>query len=373
MNVLWMGCVYLFSSSLVFAPQSGVAGQSGPPAPATAKTLWSRVGPGTTNRQITLDVLVTDKSGKPISGLQQTDFTVLENKQARQIASFQAVGGGAAAADPPVEAILLVDEVNTTFTNVASGRDNVVKFLGRNGGHLALPVSMVFFSDSGTTVPDRPSRDGNALIAEVNGRESGLRATRRSQGFYGARERLNLSLQALEDFAEDAAKRPGRKLVVWISPGWPLLSESEVELTSESRQWIFDNIVALSDRLRLARITLDVVDPLGLADAGGTQTVYYKQFLKPVTTKSRALPGHVALQVLASQSGGLVLNSSNDVAGEIEKCVADASSFYVLSFDGLPADGPNEFRAIEIKIDRPGLAARTRSGYYAQQEPAAAR
>ncbi len=43
-------------------------------------------------------------------------------------------------------------------------------------------------------------------------------------------------------------------------------------------------------------------------------------------------------------------------------------AFYVLSFDGLPGDGPNEYHALEIKIDKPGLTARTRSGYYAQPE-----
>jgi hypothetical protein len=76
--------------------------------------------------------------------------------------------------------------------------------------------------------------------------------------------------------------------------------------------------------------------------------------------------GNLALQVLAVQSGGRVLNSSNDVAGEIATSVADANSFYVLTFDGLPGDGPNEYHAIDVKIDKPGLAARTRAGYYTQ-------
>jgi VWFA-related protein len=311
-------------------------------------------------------VVVADKSGKPLSGLKQDEFTLLDNKQPLKIASFHAVGGGDVAADPPVEAILVLDELNASFTNVASERDQVVKFLGRNGGQLALPVSMVFLSDNGTMVPAAPSRDGNALIAELNKTESGLRSVRRSQGLYGAQERLQISLGALQQFADREAAKPGRKLVVWISPGWPILSGPEVDLTSEAQQWIFDAIVAVSDRLRRARITLFVVDPLGLADAGGSRTVYYKEFLKPVKKVSGAQPGNVALQVLASQSGGLVLNSSNDIAGEIDKCVADASAFYVLSFDGLPGDGPNEFHAIEIKIGRPGLAARTRAGYYAQ-------
>lgn len=89
-----------------------------------------------------------------------------------------------------------------------------------------------------------------------------------------------------------------------------------------------------------------------------------------VTTGKQVQIGNLALQVLAFQSEGLVLNSSNDGAGEIATCAADANAFYVLSFDGLAGDGPNEYHGLEIKIAEPGLEARTRSGYYTQPEQA---
>jgi hypothetical protein len=103
-----------------------------------------------------------------------------------------------------------------------------------------------------------------------------------------------------------------------------------------------------------------------MTDAGGIRTVEYMGFSKGVKSARQTEYGHLALQVLATQSGGRVLNSSNDVAGEMATCVADASGFYVLSFDGLPGDGPNEYHALDIELDKPGLTARTRSGYYAQ-------
>jgi hypothetical protein len=94
----------------------------------------------------------------------------------------------------------------------------------------------------------------------------------------------------------------------------------------------------------------------------------YMQFSKGVKSVRQAEYGHLALQVLAYQSGGRVFNSGNDLAGEIAKCVGDANAFYVLTFHGLAGDGPDEYHALEIKLDKPGLAARTRSGYYAQPE-----
>ncbi len=69
-----------------------------------------------------LVMVVTDKSGRPVPGLKQQDFTLLDNKQPQKIVSFHAVEGGATTPDPPVEVILLVDEVNASYTNVAFER-----------------------------------------------------------------------------------------------------------------------------------------------------------------------------------------------------------------------------------------------------------
>ena len=70
--------------------------------------------------------------------------------------------------------------------------------------------------------------------------------------------------------------------------------------------------------------------------------------------------------MIATQSGGLVLNSSNDIAGEIATAMRDGLNYYQLTFDAAVAAKPDEYHAIEVKIDKPGLTARTRTGYYAQ-------
>jgi VWFA-related protein len=156
--------------------------------------------------------------------------------------------------------------------------------------------------------------------------------------------------------------------VVWISPGWPVFAGPGVVLTSKPQQELLNSVVGFSDWLRRARITLYAVDPLGTEDAVGFQLEFYKQFLKGVTRTEQAQLGDLSLQVLATQSGGQVLNSNNDVAGEIATCDADANAFYVISFDGHHGGGPNEYHALAVKIDKPGLTARTRAGYYAQPE-----
>jgi VWFA-related protein len=318
------------------------------------------------NRQITLDVVVTDKSGKPVPGLQQRDFTLLDNKQPQKILSFEAVQGGAS--DPPVEVVLVVDEVNTTFTNVSFERAQIEKFLKHDGGELPRPVSLAVLSDAGMSMGGVTTQEGSALIAELDRNKAGLRTITRSQGFYGAEDQIGLSLRALQQLADFETPRPGRKLVIWISPGWPLLTGPRNELTDKDQRRFFSNIVGLSDSLRQARITLYSVDPLGTQDEGGFRTSYYQEFVKGVKKASQVQTGNVGLQVFATQTGGRVLISNNDLAGEIATSIADANAFYVLTFDGLPGDGPNEYHSLDIKLDKPGLTALTRTGYYAQPQ-----
>jgi VWFA-related protein len=318
------------------------------------------------SRQITLNVLALDKSGQPISDLQQQDFRLLDNKVARQIKSFRIAHGPGA--DLSIEAILVVDEVNDSLTNMAYERGQLAKLFQANGGELPLPVSLVFFSDSGAAIGNEASRDGKALLAQVNQDQTPLHTIRRSQGFYGANDRLQLSLRVLEQLTDYETTRPGRKLVIWVSPGWPLFDYPNQGLTQKTKEQLFASVVRLSTKLREANVTLDSVDPLGTSDTRGFRTSLYKQFIKGVRNPSQAYFGDLGLQVFAYQSGGRVLNSSNDVVSEIHKCISDPKAFYILSFEAALADGSNEYHAIEVKIDRPGITARTLSGYYAQPE-----
>jgi len=309
-----------------------------------------------------LDVVVTDSRGTPLPGLQQQDFTLLDNKQPREILSFDAVQS----AGTPVEVLLLIDGINTAFKNVSYEREQLEKFLQRDGGQLARPISLVFLTDAGAAISNAPTRDGKALAEQLKQNSTGLRTIGRSQGAYGALDRFRLSLHALDQLIDHATRIPGRKLLIWISPGWPLLSGPRVQLTLKDQQGLFNSVVSLSDGLRRARITLYSVDPLGAASAGELQTSYYKSFVKAVKKPSQVEIGNLGLQVLATQSGGRVLYSSNDIAGEIATCIADANAFYVIGFDALPADGPNDYHSLELKVGKPGAVARTRAGYYAQ-------
>ena len=160
---------------------------------------------GQQTQNVTIDVTVSDKSGKPVRGLQERNFTLLDDKQSTNLTSFRAVDLDAPTAAPPIEILLVIDAVNADVMKAERQREGVRKFLLANGGKLALPVSLVTVTDTGI-LPIEASRDGNALAAKLDQNETGLRLVNRNTSFSGI-ERFNLSLQALDSMiARESAK-----------------------------------------------------------------------------------------------------------------------------------------------------------------------
>jgi VWFA-related protein len=329
-------------------------GAAAPAGPALESPLSAKPDEG-----IHLDVVVTPRDGAPVAGLTQQDFTVTDNKAQQAITSFRAVSGR----DAQVEVILVIDDVNTTYTSIAYERGELDKFFKANGGKLAYPTQLVVFTDTQTQIQQGFTQDGNAQSAALDHYTVGLRDLTRSAGFYGATDRLQLSIKTLQQLAVYSARLPGRKLILWISPGWPLLNGPNVEISGRAQQSIFSTIVGLSTALREARATLYSIDPLGTQDAGGGRLFYYQNFLKGVRKPSETGYGNLGLQVIATQTGGQVLNASNDVAALLQRAIADAGSYYELTFKPTP-DEPNVYHQIDVRVAKPGLIARTRTGYY---------
>ncbi len=314
------------------------------------------------DKRIYLDVVVTQNGGAPVAGLGQQDFTVLDNKVKQPITSFRALGGSQSA--EPINVILVIDAVNTSYSVVAYERGQIDKFLKANGGKLSRPTALAVFTDQGIKMQKEFSTDGNALSASLADFVVALRTVNRSAGFYGAVERLQLSVNGLRSLAASENSRPGRTLIFWVSPGWPFLSGPGVQLDPKQEQQLFNNIVDISAQLRQSRVTLYSIDPRGTQE-NTSFTFYYENFVKGVRKPSQAQAGNLGLQVLATQSGGLALHSSNDISSLLEKCMADTDAYYELSFDPLQGEH-DEYHQIEVQLSKRGLTARTRQGYYSQ-------
>jgi VWFA-related protein len=311
------------------------------------------------SQNLRLDVVVDTKSGQPVPNLRQQDFTVLDNKTPRPITYFKIKS----TADEPVSVIILVDAVNIPFQTVAWSRGEVEKYLKTNEGKLPYPTSIAVLTDQGVQIDNGFSTDGNALSDGLEHHEIGLRQVTRDSE-WGDPERMQISIKAFQQFLGYASSLPGHKIIVWVSPGWPLISGPRIDLDPKQEQQIFSEIVGISTELRQIDLTVYDVNPIGVTEQL-QRADYYESFLKGITNPNQVQFGNLGLQVIAVQSGGLAQEGNSDVAGMIERCLADAKSWYEIGFTPLPADKPNEYHHIEIKLDQRDLSARTRDGYYA--------
>jgi VWFA-related protein len=335
----------------VGSPPAVVPGQTPAPIPVAAPT------------RISLDVLVTDKAGKPVPQMEPTDFTLLDDNQPRKILAFRRADGTIGnKLDPPVEVIIILDSVNMAYQAVAQLRLQLQRFLRLNGGHLAQPVSVFVYGSEGLQVQPAPSKDGNALAGMLDTSKGTMRSRATAAGDYGLAEQFTSSIQTLKGIAENEARKPGRKLLIWLGNGWPLLDGPHFTKSNEGEQRHFMNIVDVSKKLREARITVYGIYMLNSA----ADQLLYEAYLKPVKEFHKADAGNLSMQVLARQTGGRVLDPSNDIAGQIDSCIADVGAYYTLTFAAPPAAQVNEYHDLKVEVAPPGLTVRTNTGYYNQ-------
>jgi VWFA-related protein len=316
---------------------------------------------------MTIHVQVSDKLGHAMEGLQRSDFTLLDNKQPQKLLGFRADDAAVLKSDP-VQVVIVVDMINVDVVTVAREREEVGAYLKENGGELLNPTSIAVIADTGVKAAPSSSQDGNVLLAAFNQTQSEIRDIGRSAGFWGATERLQKSLQELEQLIQYEGQRPGRKLVLFVSPGWPLLIAAGEQSDMKQREWVFSSVEHFTNSLREANINLYCIDPF---DLGRTNPFEYQGYLKGISAAKDATYPALGLQVLATHTGGQVLINGRDIAGSLKTAIRDASGGYDLTFAPIPGDRANEYHALEVRVNKPNLKVRTTSGYYAriQSEP----
>jgi VWFA-related protein len=340
----------------------GVAQHPLPSSPAPVAPL-----PPTLNSRaddfITMAAEVTDHGGKPVPGLAQQDFKLLDNRRPVALSAFEAIPV-AGKPNPPVQVVLLVDDVNASFSTIAFVKGQLQTFFARSGAQLPYPMSVDWLTDSGVQLQSAPTTDAKKLAAYVDHKAAQLHTIARGAGFYGAQERYQASLNALGQLTAQLSTQPGRKIVIWMSRGWDFFAGPRIYLTNGQEEEIFHSIIALSDGVRRADITLYSVDPLGAADAGNIHFNYYREFLQGVKKPNQAQLADLSLQVVSAQSGGHMCWAGHDLADQVQNCMNEAQAYYVFRFRPQPNEEDSPYHALTLQVDKPGLTIRTRMGYY---------
>jgi VWFA-related protein len=328
-----------------------------------------------TSRLVLLDVVVTDKSGRPVSNLTQNDFTVLEDKAPQAIASFDRPdqhryslsvtdkdGTRRSPNVAPSLTILVIDALNTEFLDTAYAREMVMKYLRTHGPRLPQPTSLMMVTDTQLELVHDYTEDAGVLqdALKHHAAEFPFRHAANSAAL-GDLDRLEDTLSCLEKIAAANVNFAGRKNVIWIGQGFPSLNLATKTLNggaagpdSELERRVLQSVTTTANQMWDARLAVYTIDPRGL------------QVLGPGAMDVPS--GLKMFESIAPQTGGKILFNRNDLDVAVSDSVNDGSDYYTLSYYPKNNEWNGKFRTIRVTLSNPNLAARTRSGYYAEPD-----
>jgi VWFA-related protein len=339
-----------------------------------------------TTRLVVLDVVVTDKSGRTVPGLTQNDFTLLEDKQPQTIRSFEgpdehklpagveihSTADLAQAPQAPIT-ILVLDELNTRFEDMSYARDSLANYLKSQPTILGQPMTLQVASNTKFQVLRDYTQDRDALLTALKSHfpEYPWRLEHSGKGGPGAAERLAMSLGSLEQIAQASAGHPGRKNIIWVGRGFPAVNTNES--TDKEAAVIQQAVQHAIGMMRDERITLTSIDPTEVS--AGTVLIETPDDPDAAEDENGTDPfaGNVNFQLLAPATGGRIFASLNGVDAAIGTAVRDGDNYYTLSYSPTNRnDTAAPYRRIGVKMNRPGLTAATRNGYYTHASATAA-
>lgn len=337
--------------------------------------------------RITLNVQVVDSAGKSVTDLSPSDFAVLDNDQARKIVGFHVIDGELMS--DATEVVLVLDAVNSSAPQLQQERQTIFNYLAHGHGPLSYPTSFALWFNghlkaaSATTDRNALGRafvgitknvhsnacsaiDGAVEKTSEGGAPSSLQEGRTPQLVNCLEVHSKDSIAALDGIAQQQKTIGGRTILIWVGPGWPLMSEVEFSnLAPKAQDRFHDGIVDLLHDLRDSQLTVDVVAPQDGTPQKETDRIEPSALIAASSPRN-ITPADLSLPLLASRTGGRALTASRDMDADLSSCIHDADNYYAMSFEAMPAASPHEFHKLEVKVKRPGVSVRTLMTYYAE-------
>src|SRR5262245_5648001 len=292
---------------------------------------------------VQVDVFVTDEHDNPVTDLQQSDFEIFENERPQVITTFATVNIPVEqapklplGAEPDVQTnvrpdghVYLFILAGTSEENALRTRHLMRKFLDEHFGDNDVGAVI-----TGRTYPgDRQDFTSNRrlLLNAVDRFEGGI-----------------LDPVELINLMELASRIPGgRKSVVWFGrPGIDAFGLIDynggvLSLGAERAH------AAMSIATR-ANIRFFLIDPAG-ATAEGSGEEY--------------LEGRMNYRALAEMTGGFAVQETNRFDEAFTRIVGQTSTYYVLGFNSNGDTPAGRYVNLEVRVKRPGLTVKSRSGY----------
>lgn len=363
---------------------------------------------------IQIDVTVRDKDGKIITDLKPEDFEVYENGKKQDITNFSFISidgqtkksentarqknskGQVVIPIPPVKLkqeqvrrtyAIVVDDLGLSFQSTFYVHEALKKFVREQmqDGDLVAIIR----TGSGIGALQSFTSDKNQLLAAIEK----VRWNSQGRGGINAFEPIQPSLKeqlggddksdkeaqtvfdefrnrnfttgtlgALNYVIRGMRDLPGRKSLMLFSEGFQMKPE------------IFDAMKVLADLANRSSVVLYTIDPRGLTVPLMLQAEdnTWLMSANQISAKLEARNDNFretqeSLRYLAYETGGFAFVNQNDLSKGLGEAIEDQTSYYLLGYqpDADTFDPKkNKFNKLEIKIKRPGVKIRYRSGFF---------
>ena len=388
---------------------------------------------------VNVDVYVTDKKGNRVMGLTKEDFEILESKRPVAITNFSVIESGALTRqDPPLPpeevepaapsdlppGVTLVREPEApplpedqrlhllvyidNFNLQPFSRNRVMRELRdflrtkiRKHDRVMLVsydrelhVRRPWTTDAASVasaLQDLETVSGMAL-SRISDRRDALERIDESESPQGAESYatlyaenvfndLNFSLDALREVVNGLAGIPGRKAVVYVSEGLPMIAGQDLYYAAQQK---FAEAVNMTDSFRFDmsrrfqeltaaananRVTFYTIDAGGLRSMGlgdaSVQNSAKGNYLGTSTMieQINIQNNQSTLQMMAEETGGKAIINANRITDALGQLSSDFDNFYSLGY--VPAHyGDGRYYELEVKVKgRKDLVVRHREGY----------
>jgi VWFA-related protein len=218
-------------------------------------------------------------------------------------------------------------------------RDELEAFNIANGDREALRVTVARACDEDPSACRRTTPD-----LEIMEKAKRLVATYKSAA--------RLSLSVVDTLSKGLARREGPKTIVFLSEGF-IIQEQEAEL----RQ-------AVGQAAR-AGAHFYTVDARGLNTGTGANIIDQAQAESAIGVSPRFDMQADGTNSLAVDTGGFAIRNENNFGRALDDIQRDAGTYYVVGYIPERDTFDGKYRAISVKVNRPGVNVRARRGYLA--------
>ena len=343
---------------------------------------------------IELDAFVTDAQGNPVTDLTIDDFEIIEGGQPQSITAFSLVNIPIERLDRPLYSPTAIEP--DVFTNHGpEGRlyvialDEVAPDLALRARHVlrrflesqfaANDVASIVYVGRGNASHTQDFTSNRRLLLEAVNRFSGgfpssvgnpaapsIQAPASNDDSWESRSRMRALREVVEFMA---GLRGRRKALLYVTSTIGDIFEV-LDYTGGSRSLAFDDFQAVVTAATRSNVAIYPIDPAGLSidgDPGGEIGFLGAAGSDPVPFPrgESGLARTQSLRALAESTGAFALVNSNDFANAFSQIVRENSTYYVLGYTSTNTRRDGKFRRVEVRVKRPGLQVRARSGYVA--------